>query len=208
MSVSHGRLMADSNITSWPDLFVVKQFLEPDTCREIVAEMRASQADAATVYGRSTAGVVDQSVRQTLRIRPSPTTVDLVVQRFLARKQTLEQHFRRALGECEDPQFLRYREGDYFVAHQDGNTGLLRMDTESRLISLVVFLSREAETPQPDAYCGGSLVFTNLRAGPGEQKKSHLPGEPGMLVAFRSETTHEVTPVTHNERYSIVSWFR
>jgi len=29
-----------------------------------------------------------------------------------------------------------------------------------------------------------------------------------MLVAFRSETTHEVTPVTHGERYSIASWFR
>lgn len=200
--------MADPRPTPWPDLFVVKQFLEPHTCQEIVAEMRASQSDAATVYGRSTSGVVDQSVRQTLRIRPSPATVDFVVQRFLACKQTLEQHFARALGECEDPQFLHYRVGDYFVAHQDGNTGLLRLDTESRLVSLVVFLSREAETPQPDAYCGGSLVFTNLRAGPNDQKKFHLPGEPGMLVAFRSETTHEVTPVTHNERYSIVSWFR
>jgi SM-20-related protein len=82
------------------------------------------------------------------------------------------------------------------------------MDTERRLVSLVVFLNRESETRQPDAYCGGSLVFTNLRPGPGDLKKFHLPGEPGTLVAFRSETTHEVTPVTHNERYSIVSWFR
>lgn len=200
--------MADPSSTPWPDLFIVKHFLEPHTCHEIVTEMRASQADAATVYGRSTSGVVDQRVRQTLRIRPSATTVDLVVQRFLAYKQSIEQHFGRALGECEDPQFLRYREGDYFVAHQDGNTGLLRMESESRLVSLVVFLSREAETPQPDAYCGGSLVFTNLRAGPNDPAKFHLPGEAGTLVAFRSETTHEVTPVTHNERYSIVSWFR
>ena len=200
--------MADPSSTPWPDLFIVKHFLEPHTCHEIVTEMRASQADAATVYGRSTSGVVDQRVRQTLRIRPSATTVDFVVERFLAYKPSIEQHFGRALGECEDPQFLRYREGDYFVAHQDGNTGLLRMDSESRLVSLVVFLSREAETPQPDAYCGGSLVFTNLRAGPNDPAKFHLPGETGTLVAFRSETTHEVTPVTHNERYSIVSWFR
>jgi predicted 2-oxoglutarate/Fe(II)-dependent dioxygenase YbiX len=33
-------------------------------------------------------------------------------------------------------------------------------------------------------------------------------GEPGTLVAFRSETTHEVTPVTHGQRYTIVSWYR
>ena len=200
--------MSDPNSTSWPDLYVVKQFLEPRICQEIVGEMRASQADAATVYGLTTSGVVEQNVRQTLRSRPSLTTVDFVTQRLLSCKQTLEKHFAVNLAECEDPQFLRYREGDFFVAHQDGNTGLLRLDTESRLVSLVIFLSRESTAPQAGAHCGGSLVFTNLRARPGDRQKFHLPGEPGMLVAFRSETTHEVTPVTHGERYSIVSWFR
>ena len=162
--------MADPNTTPWPDLFpdlfVAKQFLEPRTCAEIVAEMRASQAEAATVYGRTTSGSVDQGVRQTLRSRPSPTTVDLVTQRFLSCRQTLAEHFAVTLAECEDPQFLRYREGDFFVAHQDGNTGLLRLDTESRLISLVIFLSLESVSPQAGAHCGGSLVFTNRRPGP------------------------------------------
>ena len=200
--------MTDPNTSPWPDLFVVKQFLEPQTCDEIVAEMRASQADAATVYGRAASGVVDQGVRQTLRSRPSQTTVDFVTQRFLSSKQALEDHFAVTLAECEDPQFLRYREGDFFVAHQDGNTGLLRLDTESRLVSLVIFLSLESVSPQDGAHCGGSLVFTNLWPRANEREKFHLSGEPGMLVAFRSETTHEVTPVTHGERYSIVSWFR
>jgi SM-20-related protein len=204
--------MVDPNPTTrpdlFPDLYVAKQFLEPQTCQEIVAEMRASQADAATVYGRTTSGVVEQNVRQTLRSRPSSATVDLVTQRLIGCRQTLEKHFVVTLAECEDPQFLHYREGDFFVAHQDGNTGLLRLDTESRLVSVVIFLSLEATSPQADAHCGGSLVFTNLRARPGDREKFHLPGEPGMLVAFRAETTHEVTPVTHGERFSIVSWFR
>ena len=30
----------------------------------------------------------------------------------------------------------------------------------------------------------------------------------GSLAAFRSETTHEVLPVEHGERFTIVSWFR
>jgi SM-20-related protein len=34
-----------------------------------------------------------------------------------------------------------------------------------------------------------------------------LIGEPGLLVAFRSDVLHEVEAVTHGERYSIVSWF-
>lgn len=199
--------MAEPTSRPWPDLFVAQQFFEPRTCQEILAELKASEADAATVYGRTSSGVVEQNVRNTLRLRPSSTTVDFVRQRLLACRSTLEQHFSLPLTDLEDPQFLRYREGDFFVAHQDGNTGLLRLDTESRRISLVIFLSRETETPQPDAHCGGSLVFTNIRPGP-PVPQFRLRGEPGMLVAFPSETTHEVTPVTHGERYSIVSWFK
>ena len=188
----------------WPNLYVAKQFLELDICREIVAEMSVAPSDAATVYGRTTSGAVDQSVRQTLRIRPSPVTVELITSRLLELKSVVEQHFGRVLSECEDPQFLHYREGDFFVAHQDGNTGLLRLDTERRLVSTVIFLSRESETPKPGAHSGGSLVFTDLRTS----AKFRTVGEPGMLVAFPAETTHEITPVTHGQRYSIVSWYR
>ena len=117
------------------------------------------------------------------------------------------QHFSVKLSEYEDPQFLRYQVGDFFVAHQDGNTGLLRLDTERRLVSTVIFLSREAETASKNVHCGGSLIFTNFRATP-ERAKFRVHAEPGILIAFRSETTHEVTPVTHGERYSIVSWYR
>jgi SM-20-related protein len=124
--------MADSKPAPWPDLFVVKQFLAPQTCREIVAEMNTSHADAATVYGQTASGVVDQNIRQTLRIRPSATTTDFVTQRLIDCREILEKHFAVTLAECEDPQFLLYRTGDFFVAHQDGNTGLLRLDTASR----------------------------------------------------------------------------
>lgn len=195
--------MTEPNPTTWPNLYVAKQFLEPGACREILAEMSAAPAGAATVYGRATLGAVDQNVRQTLRIRPSVATVELIVRRLLELKPTVEKHFNVVLSECEDPQFLHYREGDFFVAHQDGNTGLLRLETERRLVSIVTFLSRESDVPQPGAHCGGSLVFTNLRTG----AKFRIVGEPGMLVAFRAETTHEITPVTHGERYSIVSWY-
>ena len=186
--------MTDANLTTWPDLFVVRQFLTPVDCRDLVAELSAAQADAATVYGRTSAGTVDQGVRQTLRLRPSDAARERIVQRLLDHRTALAQHFNLVLGECEEPQFLRYREGDFFVAHQDGNTGLLRLETEKRMISTVIFLN--------DDYDGGSLVFSNLR------ERFRVSSEPGLLVAFGSETTHEVTPVTHGERYSIASWYR
>ena len=186
----------------WPDLFVVPQFFQPRLCEAILAELKSSEASAATVYGRTASGTIDENARKTLRVKPSDTTIELVMLRLWECKEAIEKHFDVTLNECEDPQFLRYREGDFFVAHQDGNTGLLRLDTERRLISTVIFLSRESETPEPDAYCGGSLIFTDLR------NRFHMRAEPGTLVAFRSETTHEVTPVTHGERYSIASWYR
>jgi len=164
--------------------------------------MKAAGGGAATVYGSTVSGTIDESVRRTFRVKPSNETVALVIQKLLVLKGAIEKHFDVVLKECEEPQFLRYREGDFFVAHQDGNTGLLRLDTEQRLISTVIFLSRECESPEAGAYAGGSLVLSNLR------ERFRVAAEPGMLVAFRSETTHEVTPVTHGERYSIASWYR
>lgn len=186
----------------WPDLFVVAQFLEPSLRDAIVAEMKTAPGSAAAVYGSTVSGTVDQSARRTFRVKPSHQTVALVTQKLLGLKDAIEKRFALVLKECEEPQFLRYREGDFFVAHQDGNTGMLRLETEQRLISTVIFLSRESESPEPDAYSGGSLMLSNFR------ERYRVPAEPGMLVAFRSETTHEVTPVTHGERYSIACWYR
>lgn len=186
----------------WPNLFVVPQFFEPGLCDAIVADMKAAEGGAATVYGVASSGTIDEMVRRTVRVKPSQTTVELVIQKLLECKDTVEKHFAVSVNECEEPQFLRYRVGDFFVAHQDGNTGLMRLDSEKRRISLVIFLTRESQSPEPDAFCGGSLVFSNLR------NSFRMSSEPGTLVAFRSETTHEVTPVTHGERYSIASWYR
>ena len=186
----------------WPDLFGVTQFLEPSLVDAIVAELKSAPSSPATVYGSTASGTIEQSARRTFRLRPSNEIVALVIQKLLGIRDAVERHYDVVLKDCEEPQFLRYREGDFFVAHQDGNTGLIRLPTEERLISTVIFLSRESESPEDGAYSGGSLVFSRLR------DRFRLSSEPGMLVAFRSETTHEITPVTHGERYSIVSWYR
>jgi SM-20-related protein len=191
----------------FPDLFVVKQFFDRLTCDNIVAEMNTAHGGAATVYGLGAGGSINENVRKTLRVQPSSAIIELVTDRLTARRADVEKHFGVRLNECEEPQFLRYGIGDFFVAHQDGNTGLMRLDSERRLISTVIFLSRESELPQPNTYCGGSLVFTDLRA-PADRAKFRVAADPGTLVAFRSETTHEVTPVTHGERFSIASWYR
>lgn len=189
------------------DLYMVRSFFDVETCQEFVTEMCRSPVGAATVYGRVESGSVDERVRKAARLIPSPKTVERVRQRLLQCREEVGEHFGVSLDRCEEPQFLRYRVGDFFVAHQDGNTGMLLSDREqSRKISVAIFLNRQGEAAETDGYCGGSLAFSDWRNP--SRKNLHLSGEAGTLVAFRSETTHEVLPVTHGERYSIASWYR
>src|SRR6476660_6063466 len=97
----------------WPDLFVVPQFLEPSLVDAIVGEMKAAAGSAATVYGSTVSGSVDESVRRTFRVKPSNEVVALVIQKLLEFKDAVEKYFEVVLKECEEPQFLRYREGDF-----------------------------------------------------------------------------------------------
>src|SRR5438270_47475 len=121
-------------------------------CEEIVSELRTAQGAAASVYGKSAAGAVDPAVRKATRLAAPDDTRNRVMARIDELKPAIEQHFNVALNEIENPQFLRYVTGDYFVAHQDGNTPLLRDDSRFRKISVIVFLS------DPSAYDGGSLL--------------------------------------------------
>lgn len=189
------------------DLFALSNFLDARTCKEIVAEMGATPGEPATIYGRGSSSSVDESVRKALSQVLSRETVESVRRRLWECKGEVEKHFGIGLSTCEEPQFLRYRVGDFFVAHQDGNTGLLRLDSEARRVSVSIFLTRQSQTPEEGAYCGGSLVFHDWRAPEGNRELRFV-GEAGTLVAFRAETTHEVTPLTHGERYSIACWFR
>ena len=202
-------MMTDPQTNAVCDLFVVRNFFDARTCARLVAEMRSARGAAATVYRDADAGVVDHRVRRVTRVVPAPETAEFVTQRLLERRAEIERHFRVGAGGCEEPQFLRYRVGDFFVAHQDGNTGLIRLDLERvRTLSLIIFLNDEAEEPPPyGSYCGGSLVFHGRSAGT-LGRQFALRAEAGTLVAFRPETTHEITPVTHGERYSVACWYK
>jgi SM-20-related protein len=184
------------------DLFDIEGFLDDPACTALRAELRAAGGGAASLLG----GEVRTHVRKATRVALAPASCERVRSLVTQAKPALERHFGLALGECEALQFLRYETGDYFVAHQDGNTPLIHDDSRFRKVSAVVFLSRQSEEPLPDSYGGGSLVLHGPYSGP--ELRMPLAPPPGTLVAFRAETTHEVTPVTHGERFTIVTWFR
>ena len=182
-----------SNSVESLGLYLSRDFLGARECAELIEEVRAAAGGPATVYRPGSQSPVDERVRRTTRHMLSEGTTERVRQMLLRRMDEVAAHFRIELHDCEPPQFLRYSEGDFFVAHQDGNTEQLQYDhIRVRRVSVVVFLNGQSEEPGAGTFGGGSLVFY----------------EPDLLVAFRSETTHEVRPVTHGERFSVVCWYR
>ncbi|HEX8392137.1 MAG TPA: 2OG-Fe(II) oxygenase [Longimicrobium sp.] len=188
------------------DLYEIDDFLDPAARAELVAELDGIAGAPATVLSQQPGGMAMPSVRKSTRLSVSPETRERVRNALLSRSAEIGAHFGVDIKECEDPQFLRYEEGDYFVAHQDGNTPMLHDDSRFRRISAVLFLSNRSEEPAPGTYGGGSLVFHGPYSGP--MLRVAAEGRPGSLVTFRAETTHEVLPVTHGVRYTVAAWFR
>jgi SM-20-related protein len=189
------------------DLFEIEDFLDAATLAAIVAELHRVGGAPATVLSAQPGGEVRPIVRKVSRLAASPETSALIQQLLLDRKPELEAHFNVALAECEEPQFLRYGPGDFFVAHQDGNTPLVWDDSRFRRVSAVILLSEQSEEPTPETYGGGSLIFHGPYDGP-PMRVTPSSTAPGTLITFRSETTHEVTMVTHGLRFSIATWLR
>ncbi|HZH35299.1 MAG TPA: 2OG-Fe(II) oxygenase, partial [Pyrinomonadaceae bacterium] len=94
----------------------------------------------------------------------------------------------------------------FFVAHQDDNTPLIHDDSRFRRVSVIIFLNARSDEASPGHFGGGELLFHG--SFPNYSYRRTADPKPGRLVAFRAETTHEVTPVEHGERFTIVSWYR
>ena len=121
----------------------------------------------------------------------------------------VSEHLQVEVSGVQNPQFLIYREGDFFRRHRDSNP-----DPEAakfareRQVSAVVFLNGESSEATTDSYEGGALTLYGLMDnGQGGSIGLPVTGETGSLIAFPSDLLHEVTPVSRGERYTVVSWF-
>lgn len=186
----------------------IENALDAATVERLREEMRAAAGSDAGVTGAGSEERGASLARRATRLEVGPATLGAVTAALERAREQIASHFGRELTELEEPQFLRYVEGDYFVAHQDGNTPLIHDRTRFRKVSAVIFLSEQsdADEPPPGAYSGGSLVLH----APYMESDERVPfaPPPGTLVAFPAETTHEVTPITGGERLSIVAWYR
>ena len=185
---------------------MAEQFFDRELCASLRSEAASAPGEAAGIY--AAVDTIDVATRRSSYAQVSPETVALVTARLLAIKPELEHHFRLQLQGCQTPHFLVYRPGDFFRAHTDIVVEGTPPYIQERLISVVIFLNEEFDRPTADAFSGGSLTFYNL-VDDEHFRNLGLPlaGEEGLLVAFRADIVHAVTPVTHGRRFTIVTWF-
>ena len=167
-------------------------FLDAATCRAICAEMIAAPGEPGHISNFAGAQFVDPTFKRLHAIDITPALAQQAAASLDAARPELDAHFGTTLGEGEGVTFYRYAAGDFFAKHQDTYGG--------RRASIAVFLNDPAGTAGV-TYDGGSLVLFDLFDEP--QMRNHsvsVPPQAGLLIAFRPELRHEVTPVVSGTR--------
>lgn len=198
-----------ARITTPPGIYSLEGFLDRPTCELIKAEMRAGERARARVYDREWNYLERATLRSTLQVEVGDTVNALVRAKLLDVRAALGRRFEVELSDCQDPIYLIYKPGDFFEPHKDESQRPGAPEhVRRRCVSAIIFLSDEDEGDRPGEYAGGSLGFYGLLPDP---RCAHIglpvKGRAGLLVAFRSDVFHQVTPVTRGERYTVVSWY-
>jgi SM-20-related protein len=189
-------------------LFTIGGFLEPETCARLRAEVAAAKKVPGAVGGEGDEYRIDRASRRTGIAELPDAAQEVVAERLSAVIPDIAHYFGIEVEGRQSLQFLVYGKGDFFEAHRDRNDsrGAAAFSARRR-VSVVAFLNGESEEPRDGTYGGGSLTFYGLLGGDrGKQVGLPLVGEAGLLVAFDSGVTHSVTPITHGERYTVVTW--
>jgi SM-20-related protein len=172
--------------------------------------MLSAPPEPASVYVGGGESAVKPETRKSLAV-DVPAEIDrLVRDRLDARRKDLARHFQLTLERCDAPQYLVYEPGGFFRPHKDTrpSADTQPLEDAGRLVSAVIFLSTPDAAKAAD-YAGGELRLFDLVDDP-KWRGIGLAGDaaPGLLLAFRSDTIHEVTEVTRGVRCAIAAWFR
>jgi SM-20-related protein len=184
-------------------LLVIRDFLDAEFCARICRRSSSSaRAPARVAVGRQSA--TDRKVRRANYVRLPPYDRSILRKRMLSVLPGLARGFGLRVRGMQRVQILSYRRGDFFKVHSDNsNRPETRAFIKRRKLSLILFMNRGGSARNKHDYSGGNLHLYEVKK---RGAAVAVTGEPGMLVAFRSTTLHEVTPIRSGERLTAVSW--
>jgi SM-20-related protein len=198
--------MATASVFAACGFFIRRHFLDQDTCSRLMTEAAHAPGERGRLIRNGLDGILAEESRKVWSAQVSRATRSDVRQRLEALVPELERHFGERLAGCETPGFLIYDPGAFFASHTDAGHDAPAI--ASRRISAIVFLNQASGRSSDEGYRGGSLRFHGLLDGDAWRAcPLPLEAESGMLVAFRADILHEVQPVTHGRRFSVVTWF-
>ncbi|MCB0077626.1 MAG: 2OG-Fe(II) oxygenase [Anaerolineales bacterium] len=183
-------------------ILVIPNFLPPALCHRIISSSYAADGYAATVGDESR---VDTQIRSTRVVPIQEGVRSELFQTFDDLQPQLANFFGCELVGREAPQLLRYLEGDFFRIHQDRHAES-KGEIAKRLVTTVTFVNDPMDGTYP--YAGGDLRLYGLFDNPA-LADAGLPvkAAQGLLIAFRPDTLHEVTPVSRGQRYTLTTWY-
>lgn len=183
-------------------LLMLPGWLPQAQCRDWLAQL----ANCGSQPAQSHDGYVSWAQKNTeFRRTQELTAPRALTHNLLHRLEQEIPQIKAHFGYCpplhEQPEFLRYRPGDFFKAHRDWNDEPIY---HRRRLSLVLFLNDQATDP---GYHGGILNLY-VRTGPDASQMTAVPVPPaaGLLILFDSRLVHEVSPILSGERYTVVTW--
>jgi SM-20-related protein len=204
--VTYHHYVTEDEIILSLGIYLQRRFLDASICEEIRDAMESHPSEMAYVKSVDRGDFVDERLRSARIMQVPISFATMIRDRLDELKSGLEAYFKVLLTDQEKPEFLLYTPGGCYAAHRDipEQPTETREGIAGRLISVVIFLNDRSGLV---SYSGGDLLFYGLSPDP-QWKDYVIPLEPetGLLLAFRSETLHEVRPVTDGRRYTIATW--
>jgi predicted 2-oxoglutarate/Fe(II)-dependent dioxygenase YbiX len=190
-------------------------FLTDTECTELRAEMdRAPRIEGSVREAEQPgADTVDRTGRNAVECMVSNDTIGNIGEQICRVTPQIARHFNQQLAEYEMPHFVAYEPGGFYRPHRDIYPDVELPDPlVRRRLSVVVFLNDSSDKPEhrttesTQQYGGGVLRLSSREGNAFDPRFAwDVPAERGLLVAFRADTWHEVTPITRGKRYTIVA---
>jgi predicted 2-oxoglutarate/Fe(II)-dependent dioxygenase YbiX len=170
----------------------IRGALDGGSCRAVRAAMDRGDTESAEVLSGD-AAVVD-AARRAAHVTADDETLARIASCLEAQRETIAAFFDVALVAREGAGLVRYSAGGFYRPHRDRADMASWPAASRRCVTLILFLNADFD---------GGL----LRLLPDDGEDVDVVPEEGMLVAFQSETGHEVTTITRGTRDVVVDWF-